>query len=163
MADVKKDLPAAEVATAIPHASGTATTELAPAGNAEVVHSENAEKNTTQADPNVQGKIAISEVAEPENGLKTSFDNVNPITDHNVQPPVELIVEADDISRAHRDPAAEAKATKINEEMAASDVTLSHPDGQTNDSYKAGSKKGTIVVPASEAGALMEQGYVIED
>jgi hypothetical protein len=163
MADDK--ISAAEVATSIPHASGTATEKLAPDApvTTDKSFTNNADVNTTVADTDVAGKIAIAEVAEPDHGLKSSFDEVHPITDHNVQPPVELVVVADDISKASRDPKTEAKATKINQDLADTEIAMSHPDGATSDGYKAGKKKGTIMVPAGEAEALKAHGFEVVD
>lgn len=60
------------------------------------------------------------------------------------------------------DPKAEAEATRINEELGATLVPMSHPDNGTSDLYKTDAK-GNILVPASEAASMFDHGFVVAD
>jgi hypothetical protein len=104
--------------------------------------------------------------AEPEAKAEApaKVADVKPEADEEEAPAKKpkLIVMDDDISKAERDPKAEAKADAIFAKAGETILVLSHPDGATCGQYET-DKKGRTLCPASEAAILIEQGFVVDD
>lgn len=75
----------------------------------------------------------------------------------------EVAIAATFSGDAARDPEAEAQATAINAELAATLIPMSHPDGGTCDLYKTDKKTGFLMVPASAAADMASLGFVVAD
>lgn len=151
------------LSTAIPHASGVATTELPAFASNDAVdasYNRSAEVNTSKADPNVIGRVAVQEVARPAGDTPSAFGQVAPIIDPNVQPPVRMTVIADDVSRAERDPETEAKATETNQKAGETMIPMTPPDGAKSDGFKT-DKQGRVLVPANQAATMQSQGFTV--